>query len=159
MAPLDRVKILFQTHNADFQKYQGQFLSSVVRSLSSFADVDFFPPPPSRLVQRPLPLDPRYLLVKWSSRITTGSSRYSATSLPLRWDQVYAVRSGSPCQFAHFLLPPLFSPSQLTDPGLRSSFQYLMPTKNSETSALLFTAGATSGSFLQIRASFPCSTT
>ncbi|KAL7411835.1 mitochondrial carrier [Mrakia frigida] len=93
VAPLDRVKILFQTHNADFQKYQGSFKGL-------------------------------YLSIR----------------------DIYASNGARGLLQGHLAtLLRVFPYAGIKFMLYDRVHHYLMPTKNSETSAMLFTAGATSG--------------
>jgi hypothetical protein len=105
IAPLDRVKILFQTSNQDFLKYQGASLagqkpsaedSTLMSTLPDVASPMTTTTTQSRLVSWPLPFDSRHLCERGRTRPPPRPSGDLATCVPLRRHQIHALRPRSP---------------------------------------------------------------
>lgn len=84
VAPLDRVKILFQASNPDFQKYAGTWLESALRRTLIFV-------PLSRVMDWRVSSWPRNIQGQRHAGPTAGTLRDAAPHIPIRWHKVHGV--------------------------------------------------------------------
>lgn len=138
VAPLDRVKILFQASNPEFQKYAGVYSSGKtantrgLRVLTRCSSLT-----PGRYLERILSRWCTDLSAEWIARPFPRTFRHSAPDIPICVHKVYGIRPSSPCEHSCILSSCL----------ALMSWQALMPTCQQETNVRRFFAGAISGRF------------
>ena len=108
VAPLDRVKILFQTRNPDYQKYAGQSIPVVVPRLSFLRKPELI----LLLYTHDRNMDgcfqskQRHLCRDWNPRTPPRSLGHLDPHLPLRRHQIHGLRPDPFREGSFYSVPP-----------------------------------------------------